>query len=129
MMSYHTEAYDSADLPRLVKFIYRIRKPEDLAEYPTGVDFEEILDSADVRESTRLWLDEAGGLTGYALIYPLFSATLEADPALDTADLEKEMITWGIEHFRELSGQKQGLIKMRPWIPIVMNRTAGGLNY
>ena len=60
MKSHHTEAYDSADLPRLVEFIYRIRKPEDLAEYPTGVDFEEILDSADVRESTRLWLDEGG---------------------------------------------------------------------
>ncbi len=103
MKSHHTEAYDSADLPRLVEFIYRIRKPEDLAEYPTGVDFEEILDSVDVRESTRLWLDECGRLTGYALIYPLFcNINFEADPALDVAGLEKEMITWGLERFRQL---------------------------
>ena len=66
MKSHHTKAYDSTDLPRLVEFIYRIRKPEALAEFPTGVDFEELLNSADVRDSTRLWLSDGGGLIGYA---------------------------------------------------------------
>jgi ribosomal protein S18 acetylase RimI-like enzyme len=103
MMSHHTEAYISADLPRLVEFIYRIRKPEDLAEYPTGVDFEEILDSLGVRESTRLWLEEGGRLIGYALIYPLFcNLYFEADPTQDVVSLEKEMITWSLERFRQL---------------------------
>jgi ribosomal protein S18 acetylase RimI-like enzyme len=101
--SHHNEAYKPCDLPRLVELIFRIRKPEDLAEYPTGVDFEEIMDSADVRESTRLWLDEGGSLTGYALIYPLFcNITFEADPTLDKAGLEKEMVAWGLERFRQL---------------------------
>ena len=39
MKNHHTAAYDSADLPRLVEFIYRIRKPEDLAEFPNRCGF------------------------------------------------------------------------------------------
>jgi len=103
MKSQHTVTYQPGDLHRLVELIYRIRKPENLAEYPTGVDFEEILASADVWESARLWFGEDSALTGYALIYPLFcNFHFEAEPGQDQARMYMEMVAWGLERFRRL---------------------------
>ncbi len=96
-------AYRSGDLGRLIDFIYRIRKPEDLARVPTGVDFEETMNSPQVRELTRLWLDDAPVICGYSYIDPHFcNLFYEIDPRYETKAMHTEIIGWGIRTFIQL---------------------------
>jgi mycothiol synthase len=106
MSQLHTIAYQSGDLTRLIDFIYRIRKPEDLAQFPTGVDFEEVMDSPQIRELTRLWIDDASNLYGYAYIDPRFChLCYEIDPQCETAEMHSEIIDWGISTFKQLKDE------------------------
>ena len=63
------------------------------------------------------------------LIYPLFcNLNFEVDPTLDAAELEKDMITWGLEHFRQLKRDDRVDVQQL-WIPIVVSRTGRALSY
>ncbi len=103
MAPLHPFVYQPADLSSLVEFIYRIRKPEELQQFPTGVDFEELLDSQQIRESTRLWRDERLWIDAYVLIDPRFcNLFFEVDPLFDTHIVNEGLISWGINQFRQL---------------------------
>ncbi len=108
MTKNHTVGYQTGDLSRLVDFIYRIRKPEELPQVPTGVDFEEMFVSQEVRESTLLWLDEKSRIVGYAMLDPRFcNLFFEVDPQQDVMVMQKEMIEWGISRFRQLKNERE----------------------
>lgn len=103
MTKLQTAAYRSDDLSKLVDFIFRIRKPEELPQFPTRVDLEELMDSEQIRELTQFWLDEAGDIAGYAFIDPRYcNLDFEVEPVQNSLGLLKEIIPWGIETFRQL---------------------------
>jgi predicted N-acetyltransferase YhbS len=103
MTKLQTVVYQPDDLSKLVDFIFRIRKPEELPQYPTRVDLEELMDSRQIRELTQFWLDEAGDIAGYAFIDPRFcNLDFEVEPVQNTLGLLKEIIPWGIDTFRKL---------------------------
>ncbi|MBN2258395.1 MAG: GNAT family N-acetyltransferase [Anaerolineaceae bacterium] len=98
-------AYQPGDLTKLVDFIFRIRKPEELARFPTGVDFEEVMDSPQVRDLTRLWQDDCSKIIAYAYIDPRYcNFSYEIDTLYKTAQMHSELIGWGICTFRQLKG-------------------------
>ena len=103
MTKLQTAVYQPDDLSKLVDFIFRIRKPEELPQFPTRVDLEELMDSEQIRELTQFWLDEAGDIAGYAFIDPRFcNLDFEVEPVQNTLGLLKEIIPWGIDTFRKL---------------------------
>jgi mycothiol synthase len=103
MVHIRKQHYQQEDLTRLVDFIYRIRGPEELPQFPTGVDFEELLDSPQIRELTLLWLDDRSNIVGYAFIDPRFcNMDFEVDPQVDAVAVQKESIDWSIRRFKEL---------------------------
>jgi ribosomal protein S18 acetylase RimI-like enzyme len=103
MTKLQTAGYQPDDLAKLVDFIFRIRKPEELPQFPTRVDLEELMDSRQIRELTQFWLDESGDIAGYAFIDPRFcNLDFEVEPVENTIGLLKEIIPWGIDTFRKL---------------------------
>jgi ribosomal protein S18 acetylase RimI-like enzyme len=106
MTKLQTATYQPDDLSKLVDFIFRIRKPEELPQFPTRVDLEELMDSRQIRELTQFWLDDSGNIAGYAFIDPRFcNLDFEVEPVRDTVRLQKEIIPWGIETFRQLKSE------------------------
>jgi ribosomal protein S18 acetylase RimI-like enzyme len=106
MTKLQTATYQPDDLSKLVDFIFRIRKPEELPQFPTRVDLEELMDSRQIRELTQFWLDDSGNIAGYAFIDPRFcNLDFEVEPVRDTVRLQKEIIPWGIETFKQLKSK------------------------
>lgn len=97
MMRFAHRPYSGAhDLKGMLELLLKVRPAERIAEYPSPVDLRELLSLQQVQENTRLWFDTEGRMVGFCLVDHYCNLLFEAEPQAFTAEVEGEIIAWGI---------------------------------
>lgn len=84
------------DLRSMIDLLISLQAPDRVTDAPSIVDLRELVMLSDVRERTRLWLNENEQLVAFALVDPYANLRWEIDPCAATRDLESEMVSWGV---------------------------------
>lgn len=84
-----------ADLQALIDFLLATRPPARITDFPSVVDLHELLALPAVQRNTRLWFDEQGRLTGFALVDHYHNLRFELDRQSAPPGLMAEMVAWG----------------------------------
>lgn len=104
-MDIYNRLYSGAeDLQAVLALMRKVRPAERIADSPSPDDLYEALSLEEVRQNTRLWLDQDGRLVGFACVTAYNNLWFEIGPQANSLELEKEMVAWGEACIRRTGG-------------------------
>lgn len=89
---------EPADLEAMIRLLLSVRSPQWISDYPTVLDLRELLSLPEMQAATQLWFTEGGKLAAFALVDPVNNLLLELDPGIFPAELEDQIVAWGMAH-------------------------------
>ena len=90
----------AADLQAMIDLLTTVRPAEQITDYPSIVDLQELLGRSTIQANTRLWEDADGQLMGFAFVDTCNNLRLEIAPQATSDEIESQMVAWGVECVR-----------------------------
>jgi mycothiol synthase len=100
--TYYSYSYADTDLPAMFDLV-RARPTNNVLDYPSLADLRELLAVTHTQQSTRVWMDPAGRLIGFAILNrgeTYASLSLDIAAGENKELLAAQMIAWAEEFFR-----------------------------
>jgi ribosomal protein S18 acetylase RimI-like enzyme len=106
---------DAADLQAMLNLLIAARPASQITDYPSIVDLQEMVGTAEVQAHTQLWEDNNHQLLAFAIIRnPYNQLIFEIAPQAVSDDaLEEEIIAWGMKQVRSAARRHKGSIKLK----------------
>ncbi|MDQ2718079.1 MAG: GNAT family N-acetyltransferase [Chloroflexota bacterium] len=112
-MVYNMRPYTGeVDRQRVLAFRRACTTPENMNDYPTVTDMQELLDplviGAGERDTVRLWEDDRGELQAFAILhFPYCNLYFYVQPCAQDEEIARQIIDWGTDRVRAF-GQARG---------------------
>lgn len=92
-----------SDRRDMIALLMRVRPPAWLPDYPGVADLRELLCLPSAQANTRLWVDETGRIRAFALVDAYNNLLFEIDPAVDSHELQAQIVYWGLQCVRNIA--------------------------